>query len=203
MSGPNPSATAPLAKPSRRSDLREKKTYGYRERDEGKRQQFIEHLAEVDPSQVVYLDEAGVDNTEDYAYGYCPRSERFHALKLGHRTERISMVAAWCERQVLAPMTFQGHCDTVLFETWVEQFLVPVLQSGQVVVLDNASFHKSQRTQELIEQAGCRVLFLPPYSPDLNKIEKFWARLKHYLRKSLHQFPTLWDAVDDAFRKLS
>lgn len=87
----------------------------------------------------MYLDEAGVDNTEDYAYGYCPRSERFHALKLGHRTERISMVAAGCERQVWAPMTFQGHCDTVLFETWVEQFLVPVLQSGQVVVLDNAS----------------------------------------------------------------
>jgi len=49
-------------------------------------------------------------------YGDCPRSERFHALKLGHRTEHISMVAAWWERQVLAPMTFQGHCDTVLFE---------------------------------------------------------------------------------------
>jgi len=152
---------------------------------------------------VVYLDEAGVDDTEDYPYGYCLESERFHALKLGHRTERISMVAAWCDRQVLAPMTFKGHCNTELFEAWVEQFLVPELCPGQVVVLDNASFHKSQRTQDLIQQAGCQVLFLPPYSPDFNKIEKFWARLKHHLRKTLKEFSNLWDAVDDAFRKLS
>ena len=100
-------------------------------------------------------------------------------------------------------MTFKGHCNTTLFEAWVEQFLVPELQPEQVVVLDNASFHQSPRTRELIEQAGCRVLFLAPYSPDFNKIEKFWARLKHQLRKALKQFTNLWDAVDDAFRKLS
>lgn len=151
----------------------------------------------------MYLDEAGVDDTEDYAYGYCPRSERFHALKLGHRTERVSMIAAWCERDILAPMTFQGYCDTVLFEAWVEHRLVPELTPGQVVILDNASFHKSRRTQALIEQAGCQILFLPPYSPDLNKIEKFWPRLKHYLRQCLASFDTLWDAVDAVFRKLS
>jgi len=72
-----------------------------------------------------------------------------------------------------------------------------------VVVLDNASFHKSDRIRELIEQAGCQVVFLPPYSPDLNKIEKFWARIKHDVRKTLHQFDTLWDALDNAFRVLS
>ena len=80
---------------------------------------------------------------------------------------------------------------------------MPELQSGQVVVMDNASFHKFEMIQTLIEQAGCRLLFLPPYSPDLNKIEKFWVRLKHYLRKTLSQFEILWDAVDNAFRKLS
>lgn len=184
-------------------DLREKKTYGYRERDSKKRVVFLGQLNAYDPSQLVYLDEAGVDDTEDYPYGYCHYSERFHALKLGHRTERVSMVAAWCQRQVLAPMTFKGHCNTELFEAWVAQFLVPELSPGQVVVMDNASFHKSQRTQELIQQAGCQVLFLPPYSPDFNKIEKFWARLKHHLRKTLNQFSSLWDAVDDAFKKLS
>ena len=152
---------------------------------------------------MVYIDEAGVDDTEDYAYGYCHKSERFHALKLGHRTERISMVAGWCNRDVLAPMTFTGHCDTRLFEEWVERMLVSELKPGQVIVMDNASFHKSKRTQHLIEQAGCRLLFLPPYCPDLNKIEKFWARLKQHLQKTLHQFTCLWDAVDAAFRDLS
>ncbi|MEM1292864.1 MAG: IS630 family transposase [Cyanobacteria bacterium P01_H01_bin.162] len=192
-----------MAKRSRRSGLREKKTYGYRERDATQRQVFLQQLAVHRSSQIVYLDEAGVDDTEDYPYGYCLESERFHALKLGHRTERISMVAAWCDRQALAPMTFQGHCNTALFEAWVEQFLIPDLAPGQVVVMDNASFHKSQRTQEMIEQAGCQVLLLPPCSPDFNKIEKFWARLKHHLRKTLKEFASLWDAVDDAFRKLS
>ena len=104
---------------------------------------------------------------------------------------------------VLAPLTSEGYCNTDLVETWVEQVLVPELKPGQVVVMDNASFHKSATIQSLIEQAGCRLLFLPPYSPDFNKIEKFWAHLKHYLRKTLSQFEILWNAVDNAFRKLS
>jgi transposase InsO family protein len=152
---------------------------------------------------MVYIDQAGVDDTHDYPYGYGPRGERFYALKLGHRTERISMVAGWCDRQIVAPMTFKGYCNTLLMEGWVEQMLVPVLQPGQVVVMDNASFHKSEHLREMIEQAGCELLFLPPYSPDFNKIEKFWARLKQYLGQTLALFDGLQDAVDDAFRKLS
>lgn len=109
------------------------------------------------------------------------------------------MIAAWCKGQLLAPMTFKGYCDTALVEAWVEQLLVPVLQPGQVVVMDNASFHKSAAIAEMIEAAGCKLLFLPPYSPDLNKIEKFWARLKHWLRKTAQQFEEFWDAVDNAF----
>ena len=144
-----------------------------------------------------------MDDTEDYPYGWCARQERFHALKLGHRTSRISMIAGWCKRQVLAPMTFEGYCNTAVVEVWVEQVLVPVLKPGQTVVIDNASFHKSLTLRELIEQAGCKLLFLPPYSPDLNKIEKFWARLKHYLRKTIQQFECFWDAVDNALKALS
>lgn len=152
---------------------------------------------------MVYLDEAGVDDTTDYPYGYCHRSERFDGLKLGHRTQRISMVAGWCQSEIVAPMTFEGYCESELFERWVEQMLLPSLRPGQVVVMDNASFHKSAKSRELIEQAGCELLFLAPYSPDLNKIEKFWAHLKRYLGQTLHQFECLWDAVDHAFEILS
>ncbi len=180
-----------------------KKTYGYRERNEVQRQEFLEQLSEVDSTQVVYIDEAGCDDTEDYPYGYCHHSERFYDLKLGHRTHRISMIAGWSQGSVLAPMSFEGYCDTVVFEAWVEQMLVPSLNSGQVVVMDNASFHKSRRTRELIERAGCQLMFLPTYSPDLNKIEKFWARLKHRLRQTLHRFDSLWKALDSVFRTLS
>ena len=109
------------------------------------------------------------------------------------------MIAAWCNGQLLAPMTFKGYCDTLLFEVWIEQLLIPLLQSGQAVVLDNACFHKSAAIAEMIHAAGCKLLFLPPSSPDLNKIEKFWARLKHWLRQTTHQFEQFWDAVDNAF----
>lgn len=153
--------------------------------------------------QIVYVDQAGVDDTHDYPYGYGPQGERFYALKLGHRTERISMVAGWCDRQIVAPMTSKGYCNTLLMKGWVEHMLVPVLPPGRVVVMDNASFHKSEPLRELIEQAGCELLLLPPYSPDFNKIEKFWAGLKQYLGQTLALFDCLQDAVDDAFRKLS
>ena len=167
------------------------------------RQAFLKGLHTYTASQIVYVDEAGADDTADYPYGWCDKFQRFYALKLGHRTRRISMIAGWCNQQVLAPLTFEGYCNTALVEAWVEQVLVPELQPGQVVVIDNASFHKSATTRQLIEGAGCKLLFLPAYSPDLNKIEKFWARLKRYLGKTIHQFEGFWDAVDNAFKALS
>ncbi|MEM9153220.1 MAG: IS630 family transposase [Cyanobacteria bacterium P01_F01_bin.3] len=177
---PEPISDWTIGKALKRIGFTRKKTYGYRERDEQQRQAFLKTLQNYTASQLVYVDEAGVDDTEDYPYGWCHQSERFSDLKLGHRTQRISMIAGWCNRQVLAPLTFEGYCNTALVEAWVEHVLVPELEPGQVVVIDNASFHKSVTTRQLIEAAGCELLFLPPYSPDLNKIEKFWARLKQY-----------------------
>ncbi|GAJ46764.1 hypothetical protein HE1_01103 [Holospora elegans E1] len=78
-----------------------------------------------------------------------------------------------------APIVFNGSCDTVLLQVWVE-FLIKELKSGQGVIMDNASFHKSNRSQELIESVKCSIIFLLPYSPDLNPIEKFWANMKRW-----------------------
>ena len=75
-------------------------------------------------------------------------------------------------------MVFNGSCNTELFEAWIEQFLIKELKPGQVVIMDNTSFHKSKKTKSLIESVGCKLVFLPPYSPDLNPIEKFWANMK-------------------------
>ncbi len=86
-----------------------------------------------------------------------------------------------------------------MFNTWLKQFLIPELKVGQVVIMDNASFHKSQETQQLIEQAGCKVLFLPPYSPDLNPIEIFWANFKKMVQVNLEQLKTLAKAIDFSF----
>jgi transposase len=149
------------------------------------------------------VDEAGIDNTIDYPYGYCHKSERFHATKLGHRTERLSMISGWRDGEIIAPMLFKGYCNTGLVCKWREEFLVPELLPGQILVIDNASFHPQERIKQLIAQAGCEVIFLPPYSPDLNKIEKFWARLKLHVSKIIGQCESLWDAVQQAFCQLS
>lgn len=149
------------------------------------------------------MDEAGIDNTIDYPYGYCHKSERFHATKLGHRTERLSMISGWRDGEIVEPMLFKGYCNANLVCKWVEEFLVPELLPGQILVIDNASFHPQERIRQLVRQTGCEVLFLPPYSPDLNKIEKFWARLKNYVCKVIGQCESLWDAVSQAFCYLS
>lgn len=81
------------------------------------------------------------------------------------------------------------------FNTWVEEKLIKELKPGQTVVMDNASFHKSKKTIELIESVGCKVIFLSPYSPDLNPIEKYWANLKKWLKSNLKKFKNLNDAI--------
>ncbi len=152
---------------------------------------------------LVYVDEAGMDNRDDYAYGWNQKGQRFHALKSGRRQGRVNMIAALCNRKLLAPFTVEGACNRVVFETWLENCLVPTLIPGQIVILDNATFHKGGRIQELIEQAGCQLLYLPPYSPDLNKIEQCWSWLKSRIRKQLEQFDCLRDAVEYVLRLVS
>ncbi|MGK7890367.1 MAG: IS630 transposase-related protein, partial [Leptolyngbyaceae cyanobacterium] len=87
---------------------RKKKTYGYRERDEAKRTEFLQRLMSKSPSQINYVDEAGTDNRDEYGYGYNPIGERFYALKNGKRTERVSWIAALKQKRLFAPLTFEG-----------------------------------------------------------------------------------------------
>lgn len=147
----------------------------------------------------VYVDEAGVDNTHNYAYGWSPKGQRCYAERLGHRTQRVSLAGAWCCGEVLAPLTFEGYCNSDLVEAWFEQQLCPVLRPGQVVILDNAAFHRHSRLRELLAQVGCSLLPLPRYSPDLNKIEPLWNTLKSRLAHLKDHYPSFRLAVDAAF----
>ena len=89
------------------------------------------------------------------------------------------------ENKILAPLQYNGTMDSTLFEFWFSNQLPPSLNKGTVIVMDNASFHSKKRLIRAVLNAGCRLLFLPPYSPELNPIEKFWAWLKRFLRKIL------------------
>ncbi|HCU07011.1 MAG TPA: hypothetical protein DIC42_05485 [Holosporales bacterium] len=113
---------------------------------------------------------------------------------------RENFIAAKCHKKILAPMCFTGSCDTDLFVYWVREFLIKELKPGQAVIMDNASFHKSKEIQRPIESVGCKLIYLPPYSPDLNPIEKFWAWLKDKIRETAHLFTTLQGAIDNVFK---
>ena len=148
----------------------------------------------------VYIDESGIDACLYRKYGRAPRGEKVYGDISGKRFARESFVAALSDGAILAPFCYEGTCNTELFNFWVEHCLVPVLKPGQVVILDNATFHKSEATRKLIENSGCFLLFLPPYSPDLNPIEKFWANLKFKIRSVITQFDSLQNAVDFSFK---
>ncbi|MBW4571527.1 MAG: IS630 family transposase [Tolypothrix carrinoi HA7290-LM1] len=173
-----------------------KKTFGFRERDEDKRQAFVAQLSTLPREKIVYLDESGMDNRDEYEYGWNEKGQRFHALRSGQRERRVNMIAALCNQNLIAPFTVDGACNRTVFEIWLETCLLPKLEPGQVVVMDNATFHKGGRIQELIQSAGCELLYLPPYSPDLNDIEKCWSWLKSRIRKKLEQFDCLRDAIE-------
>jgi transposase len=113
------------------------------------------------------------------------------------------MIAAYCNGKLFAPFTIEGACNRNVFETWLETCLLPSLTTGQILIVDNATFHRGGRIQELIEAAGCQLKYLPPYSPDLNKIERCWSWLKSRIRQQLIQFNCLRDAMEDVLRTVS
>ncbi len=145
------------------------------------------------------MDEAGVDDTLSYAYGWSRKGRRCPGERLGHRTQRVSMAAAWCCGEIVAPLTFEGYCDSALIEAWFEQQLCPVLRPGQVVILDNASFHRHERLGQLLATVGCSLLPLPAYSPDLNRIEPLWHTLKSRIAHAKDEHSSFREAVDAAF----
>ena len=162
---------------------------------EEKRNVYQESIKDIPPERLVYIDESGIDMSICKDRGWGKRSEKLVGKKSGKYYERTNIIAGYVNHKSIAPMVFNGSCNTTLFETWVEEFLIKELKPGQFVVMDNATFHRSQKTKDLIESAHCKIIFLPPYSHDLNPIEKFWANMKRWIRGQLSEFAHLYDAL--------
>ena len=103
-------------------------------------------------------------------------------------------------KEWLAPMLFKASCTAQTVLAWLEKMLLKELTRPSVIIMDNATFHKGGRIQELIESSGCRILYLPPYSPDLNRIEKCWAWLKSRIRHRLHDYSSLRMAIESVLK---
>jgi transposase len=139
---------------------------------------------EFEARDFVFVDECGSHTSLSPIYGYSPRGERLVLEVPRNRGKNTTLLASLTTEGMGECLAVEGATTQVLFEAYVERALAPSLRAGQVVVMDNLSAHKGQRVRELIEEQGCELLYLPPYSPDLNPIEEAFAKIKALLRRA-------------------
>ena len=148
------------------------------------RRQFQELQPKLDPARLVFLDETGTKTNMTRLRGRAPRGQRLvAAVPYGH-WKTSTFIAALRHDRMDAPLVLDGAMNGEAFRAYVEQFLAPTLSAGEIVLADNLRSHKVAGVREAIEARGASLEFLPSYSPDLNPIEKAFAKLKTYLRKA-------------------
>ncbi len=127
---------------------------------------------------IVYMDETGFSPGTNRSHAYAIRGRRVYGDVDSQTRPRTSLIGGYRNGKLIAPILFNGNCNTEITNIWFKDHLLPTLKKRTVIIMDNASFHKSIETRDLIKKSGCYVLFLPPYSPHLNPIEKLWANIK-------------------------
>ena len=164
----------------------EKKSLHATERDteenRRRREAFLIRLRSISPEELIYLDESGVSTQMTRRYARAPRGVRVHETTPEGNWKILTILGAMSLRGMIATMTIEAATDAEIFLAYLDHVLCPALRPGNVVVMDNLSSHKVTGVRERIEAAGAQLLYLPPYSPDLNPIEKAWAKLKQLLR---------------------
>jgi transposase len=153
------------------------------------------HQGRLDPARLVFIDETWAKTNMTRLRGWSPRGEKLLA-KVPHGHWRTMTFLAALRHDRIAPMVFDGPINSESFLAYVEQALVPTLAPGNIVIMDNLGSHKGQAVRRAIRAAGAHLLFLPPYSPDLNPIEQVFAKLKTLLRKAAER------TVDATWRRI-
>ena len=158
----------------------------------------------MDVTKLVFVDETWTSTSMTRRYGRAPRGQRCIAAAPQGHWKTSTFVGGLRHDQLTAPMVADGPMDGEMFLGWVRQFLGPTLRPGDIVILDNLSSHKVAGVKEAIAAAGATLLYLPPYSPDLNPIEKFFAKLKALLRKAATRtLDALWNEIGRSLGTLS
>jgi transposase len=155
------------------------------ERDEWLRAAWRVALAsKIDPKRLVFVDEMGTNTSLSVLRAWSRRGQRAYCSVPRNRGPNTTLLSSMTTEGMGPSLAVEGTTTGAVFEAYVERVLCPVLCPGQIVVMDNLSAHKGERVRELIERRGCEVLYLPPYSPDLNPIEEAFAKIKGVLRKA-------------------
>jgi transposase len=145
-----------------------------------------------DPARLVFIDETWTNTSMVRLRGRCPRGERLIGYAPHGHWKTLTFVAGLRHRSMVAPFVLEGAMNGPMFLAYVKQGLVPTLKRGDIVIMDNLPVHKVAGVEQAIEAAGATLLYLPPYSPDLNPIEPAFSKVKAHLRKAAeHTIPRL------------
>ena len=165
------------------------------------REGYQKQLDQIPKENLIYLDESGFDLTMKKEYGWKVKGQRLYDNKKGQRKyyQRITVISAYSNRtkKLMAPFYFEGNTNSEMFNLWLKEVLMPELKPNQTIIMDNAAFHKSQRTVELVESANCKLLYLPPYSPDFNPIEQKWGHVKNQVKKIRDKFEDFTECLEN------
>jgi transposase len=156
-------------------------------------------IGRIDLDRLIFLDESGVSTQMTRLYARCTGGARIREALPDEQWKILTILGAISTRGMLATMTVEAATDREIFLAYLEEVRCPKLRPGDVVVMDNLSSHKVNGVRERIEAAGAQLLYLPPYSPDLNPIEKAWAKLKQLLRAAKARTK---EALDQAIAEL-
>jgi len=146
------------------------------------REQWQQTAPTWDPRRLVFLDETGLNTKMARLYGWAPQSARCQSSVPHGHWSTFTFIAALRHDQLTAPWLLDGPMDRAAFIIYLEQCLGPTLSTGDIVIADNLSSHKGPAVTAAVERWGAKILYLPPYSPDLNPIEMAFSKLKAYLR---------------------
>jgi transposase len=144
---------------------------------------YMDSVNEIDPKDLIFLDESGANLGMTTDYARVEGGQRAKMPKPFDTGEQFSIIGAICLSGIVAMMYIASSVNGNVFKTYIEKLLIPKLRRGQFVIFDNVSFHKSRELIEMIESVGAKVVFLPPYSPDLSPIEKMWSKIKEILKR--------------------
>jgi len=150
-------------------------------------------------TNLVYVDETGVNREQRRLYARAKRGVKVYDKRSGQKCKRTNIIGGLYNGNHLAVQCYEHATNAAFFENWFEFELIPVLPASALVIMDNASFHRKQALFDIANRYGIYILFLPPYSPDLNPIEKSWANLKSWLCDNSKRFPCMDFAVDCYF----
>ena len=162
-------------------------------------------ISSIEPDRFVFVDECSSNTSLAPLYGWARRGERAHQRVPRNWGKNITLISSISKEQGIgASLVVEGSTNGTVFQTYLHDVLCPTLKRGQMVVMDNLSAHKGEKVRELIEGEGCKLIYLPPYSPDFNPIEQAFSKLKSYLRSACARSrQTLMEVIGEALSTIT